>query len=157
MKHLLSLHRPQTAACCRIEEWTAAGNGQKLCPMFQLMTLITADSALACQTLWSRGNRNSLREPQGTNPLSSSSSLSLNTEQQAVIVTEDVRELGLVRQEAPSIGSPGCWLEAPGGQRRQPVPETEIELPRDPAGPGPCPTYPRSSPSGGIPDFIQQT
>ena len=74
-----------------------------------------------------------------------------------MIVTEDVRELGLVKQEVPSTGSPGCWREPPGDQRRRPVQETEIELPRDPAGQGPCPTYPRSSPSGGILDFIQQT
>ena len=58
----------------------------------------------------------------------------------------------------PKYREPGVLAGGPGGgQLRQPVPETEIELPRDPAGPGPCPTYPRSSPSGGIPDFIQQT
>ena len=152
MKHLLSLHRPQTAACSTIEEWTAAGNGQKLRPMFQLMTLITADSALACQTLWSRGNRNSLLDrPRGTRqPLSSS--LRLNTGQEAGSEMEAVKELGLERED-PSTGSPGCWLGPQEGLRLQ---ETETELPREP-GPGPCPIFLRSSPSGGIPDFIRQT
>ena len=69
-----------------------------------------------------------------------------------VLDEEAVKELDLERED-PSTGSPGCWRGPQEGLRLQ---ETETELPREP-GPGPCPIFPRSSPSGGIPDFIRQT